>query len=69
MTKTKPVYECDNCGKEIVGDRIFTQDVPQEGCSSITHSETYNSYDVGGQDYCSIECLFEDIKKHILKDR
>lgn len=69
MTKQKPVYVCDNCGNEIIGDRIYTQDVSQEGCSEIIHSGTYYSYDVGGQDYCSVECLFEDIKKHIFKDK
>jgi len=67
MQKTKPVYVCDWCGNEISGDRIATQDVPNEGSSSIFHSGTYASYDVGGQDYCSIDCLMSDIRKSLEK--
>jgi hypothetical protein len=36
MISQIPVYNCDNCGKEMKKPVITTEDVPYEGCSTIT---------------------------------
>jgi hypothetical protein len=46
---------------------ISTEDVIYEGCSTINHED--KSFDVGGQHYCSIECLIIDIKEHLGLDK
>jgi hypothetical protein len=66
MIKQKPVYICDSCEVEMVKPAIRTEDVPYEGFSQIILGK--NSYPVvEGLHYCSIECLFTDIKKHLTK--
>lgn len=61
--KNKPIYECDHCHKEIESPVITTHDVPHEGASEITYQS--NAFVVGGQHYCSEQCLFAHIKKEL----
>jgi hypothetical protein len=65
MIVKKELRVCNFCGKEVSEDSIFTQDVPNEGQSQIIYRYNHHSYDVGGQDYCCIDCLFGDIRKHL----
>ena len=58
--KQKPVFLCDNCKCEMEKPFCITHDVPNEGMSEIQVGK--KSFDVGGQHYCSFDCLFEDIK-------
>ncbi len=61
VIKQKAIFVCNACGKEIDNDRrIFTEDVPNEGCSTIRYNNKF--YDVGNQDYCDFDCLLGDIK-------
>jgi len=63
-TKVTEVKVCDNCNKEIIGKTcISTEDVPNEGCSRIYHGK--NSFEVCCLDYCCLDCLVKDIKKHL----
>jgi len=63
MLKQKPVHICDFCGKEI-GEKPYIYNVDGgDNYSMIMVGK--NSYDVQDQDYCSIDCLFSDIKKHL----
>ena len=63
MKKQKPIIICDYCKKELHGDYIRTEDVPNEGCSVIEYKRKY--FDVADQDYCSLECLMHDIAKKL----
>jgi hypothetical protein len=58
-----PKYKCDHCGKKMIKPVIITEDVPNEGCSQITNFDTGKVYYIGGETYCSLECLFADIKE------
>lgn len=59
--KHKTTYLCDNCQKEMERPVVFTEDVQNEGCSHIRKGP--HSFDVGGQHYCSVECLCQHIAK------
>lgn len=61
MRIDEPRYKCDYCG--VVTDKPFIScsDVPNEGCSSINKGAY--TFDIGNEDYCSIQCLFSAIAK------
>ncbi len=59
----KPVYECDTCKKEMAEPFIETLDVVNEASSTIVCGGKI--FDVGGQHYCSLQCLFADIRKSL----
>jgi predicted RNA-binding Zn-ribbon protein involved in translation (DUF1610 family) len=58
---------CTTCGKDIPEKTgYYTEDVPNEGYSVIwSASNREDYYDVSNQNYCSIDCLIADIKKHL----
>lgn len=62
---SKPVYKCDHCDAEMGQPFIWTEDVPHEGSSTIStgHGKGLHTFDVGGQHYCSLYCLFNHIQK------
>lgn len=63
MIKQKPVYCCDNCGKEMTSPVIQTEDVANEGCSTISSKD--HTFDVDEGHYCGIDCLYQMIKKSL----
>lgn len=60
MVKNKPIYVCDGCSKEMKTPYCETSDVPNEGSSEIKVGK--RTFNVGGQHYCSLDCLFKDIR-------
>jgi len=71
MITQKPIIKCDFCKKEIdqKSQYIKTSDVPYEGYSGIHVMNNKNAdyFEVGEQDYCNIDCFFNDVKKGILE--
>jgi len=61
--KQKPVYVCDFCKREMDQPTIVTEDVPNEGKSEIRLRNARYTFSVGGQHYCGVDCLVEDIRK------
>lgn len=65
MTKKTEIIICDACGNKIPnGEGFYCKDVPNEGCSYITHKG--RTFEVGGQDYCCFECLVGALKKELV---
>jgi len=63
--KKKEIRVCDFCGKELVESFVKVTDVPNEGSSLISIGKL--TYYVGESDFCSLDCLFSDIKKELCK--
>lgn len=61
--KTKELRVCDECGKELTKPFVKVTDVPHEGCSKISIGKLY--YMVGPSDFCSLDCLFNNIKAEL----
>ncbi len=64
---TRPTYKCDKCGKLYDDRKIFTEDVLNEGCSSIINGKSTYPV-VGDQDYCSDSCFLTDIAEALNLD-
>jgi hypothetical protein len=58
-----PKYKCSNCGKKMIKPVVITGGVPNEGCSMITNMINGNVVYIGGEDFCSIDCLIDNIQK------